>query len=107
MRSRTLPRRPWPLAAVLTTLCLQGCGPSARISGFTLPERPAFVQRVVVRHAVGDDLELIAARERAGRARANDIIACFSLWYGQVRDAYGAAGSTQILQDCNKPGANR
>ena len=38
-----------------------------------------------------DDLKLVAARERAGRAKANDVITCFADWYDRLRKTYGAS----------------
>src|SRR4051812_33411750 len=70
------------IAAGLTLVVLSGCATSLPTSASKpqrqLPPAPAFVKRVTVKAPkTGDDLELVAARERAGRAKANDINACF------------------------------
>jgi len=55
-----------------------------------LPPLPGFVTPVwLMAPHEGDDLELVAARDRAGRARANDVITCFTDWYGRLRKTYG------------------
>ena len=55
-----------------------------------LPEAPAFARPVVLPpHREGDDMLVVAGRERAGRARANDVIRCFVRWYRDVRAHYG------------------
>lgn len=75
---------------LLTTL--GGCGslprePIAR----NLPATPSFAQPVnVAAPKVGEPMLAIAARERAGRKRANSTILNFRKWYGGVRKAYGA-----------------
>ena len=68
-------RRPL-LAALLLTLC-GGCSASLKNAGPTrtttdLPPAPAFMQAVEVSNPkVNEYVEEIAARERAGRRRAN------------------------------------
>lgn len=66
------------LAASLLLPILSGCAAWRPIKPppRELPPEPAFLQEVRVQHRVGDDLLLVAARERAGRAKANDIIFC-------------------------------
>lgn len=58
-----------------------------------LPPEPAFARPVHVTHGVDDRLLLVAARERAGRAKANSVIVCFIAWYEQLRATYAAAGA--------------
>lgn len=71
-----------------------GCStsPPAELVTRTLPEAPAFAQPVLVaKPRLGEDTLLIAARERAGRAKANQTITCFVDWYRAVKDTYGAS----------------
>lgn len=53
-----------------------------------------------------EDLEVIAARERAGRAAANDIIVCFVDWYRVVVASHGRAAAeekaAQAVKDCTE-----
>lgn len=70
-----------------------------------LPEIPGFAQPVLLPlPRLGDDTLLIAARERAGRAKANQTITCFVEWYRAVKDTYGAtkaeAEANSALQFC-------
>lgn len=75
----------------------------------TLPEVPGFAQPVTVTHKRTDDELVVAARERAGRARANDIIVCFVEWYRRVKATAGnvqaEATSADIAKRCEKLGA--
>jgi hypothetical protein len=47
---------------------------------------------VEVQHKVGDDLEIVAARERAGRQEANDRLDASARWYDCQRDQFASAG---------------
>ena len=71
-----------------------GCSTSPADSPATarrLPPAPGFAKQVHVKTPVEDDDALaVAGRERAGRAKANDIIMCFSDWYTRVTAAYAA-----------------
>jgi hypothetical protein len=78
----------------LALTALNGCGVSARTDApiaRELPPAPAFAQRVTVRHDARDDLLTVAGRERAGRAKANDIITCFLIWYSATVQTYRLA----------------
>lgn len=72
---------------------LIGCGsfemePLAR----NLPPEPGFAKTVSVPDPKpGESAIAVAARERAGRKRANGVITSMKAWYGQVRKSYGAA----------------
>lgn len=86
-----------------------GCStsPPAEPLARTLPEVPAFAQPALVSQPrLGEDTLLIAARERAGRATANQTIACFVEWYRAVKDTYGATKADQqasaALQFCKE-----
>lgn len=94
-------------AAGSMSLCVGGCLTSGTISppspARTLPEAPAFARPVkVAPPKVGEDVLLVAARERAGRAKANDIIACFDRWYAAVKDAYGQVVAEQTADMVRK-----
>lgn len=91
----------------MALLALTGCGKSLPTSvGITreLPVEPAFAAPVHVKPNPADREIVAAGRERAGRAKANDIIVCFVAWYRQVRATYGAAAAeaqaSEISQDC-------
>lgn len=75
-----------------------GCSTSAPVEtpeARQLPDVPAFVKPVHVQQPrADDDTELVAARERAGRAKANDIIVCFVDWQARMKAAY-ASGEKQ------------
>lgn len=91
-------------------MALAGCAASAPTRPAlkrSLPPPPAFAKRVrVSTPKVGEDVELVAARERAGRAKANDTIACFTDWYAMVRATYGQDVADQYggeaKTDCDK-----
>ena len=56
-----------------------------------LPQKPDFVKPVVITEPKqGEDVLIIAARERAARLKANRVIAQFSGWYDALRDDYAA-----------------
>lgn len=79
-------------AAISIPLAAGGCSTSIRTEppSRELPALPSFVSPVwLMAPREGDDLELVAARDRAGRAKANDIITCFTDWYGRLRKTYG------------------
>lgn len=70
---------------------LSGCvatqGPSSR----QLPAEPAFARPVTVADpAAGESAIVVAARERAGRQKANAIITNMVEWYRGVRQSYAA-----------------
>ena len=83
-------------AASLVLISISACSTSPTASAPVarqLPSEPAFAKPVTVRHRIDDDLELVAVRERAGRARANDVIECFVRWYRGVQVSYGQAAA--------------
>ena len=54
-----------------------------------LPEWPAHCQPVRVKDPkTGEEMLVIAARERAGRVKANRIIASCAEWYEDVKASY-------------------
>lgn len=59
-----------------------------------------------VGHTEGEDPLTAAGRERAGRARANNVIVCFVEWYGRVKADYGAdkteTSAGKALQSCEE-----
>lgn len=72
---------------MLTACVSTGKEPIAR----SLPATPGFAQPVSVPDPkAGESAIAVAARERAGRKRANGIIVNFRNWYGGVRKSYGA-----------------
>ncbi|GEC15888.1 hypothetical protein NWI01_17800 [Nitrobacter winogradskyi] len=79
------------ISAFSASLMLGGCAsrgiePLAR----NLPATPAFAKTVSVPDPkAGESAIAVAARERAGRKRANTTILNFRKWYGGVREAYG------------------
>lgn len=83
-------------------MALAGCDPSAKATAIeqrALPAKPDYVRPVVVADpAPTDKWRDVAARERAGRAKANTVIACFGLWYDGVRARYG--GETPPATTC-------
>lgn len=67
--------------------CASGREPIAR----NLPAAPGFAQPVsVAEPRKGESAIAVAARERAGRKRANGVIVNMKAWYGQVRTSYSA-----------------
>ncbi|HWL06711.1 MAG TPA: hypothetical protein VNQ99_17545 [Xanthobacteraceae bacterium] len=53
---------------------------------------PPFAREVAVQDPrVGEDVLVVAARERAGRLQANAVIRRFRGWYGDVRRSYGGS----------------
>lgn len=84
---------------------MSGCAGSHPTSGPVsreLPVEPAFAREVHVTHKEGDDLLVIAGRERAGRQRANDVIVCFVEWYRDVRHTYGPEIANAKASEINK-----
>lgn len=93
----------------MAALVLSGCGTSRQISAELqreLPAEPAFAKKVRVSHTEDEDPLLAAGRERAGRARANDVIVCFVEWYRQVKADYGAdkteRSASSALHSCEE-----
>lgn len=85
----------------LSTVCA-ACNESGHVPlERNLPPRPTWWGRVEVQHQAGDDLEVVAARERAGRAEANDRLDQAGRWYDCVRT--GLAGPPS--NDCESPEA--
>jgi len=81
------------LAAACLVMACAGCstsGPREPLAR-NLPLEPAFAREVMVSDPrVGEDMLVVAARERAGRLQANAVIRRFRGWYGDVRRSYGA-----------------
>lgn len=72
---------------MLTACASTGMEPIAR----NLPATPGFAQTVAVPDPkAGESAIAVAARERAGRKRANAVIVNFRNWYSDVRKSYGA-----------------
>lgn len=98
------------LCAVLLPILLGGCLTSGdgdviqRRVTTDLPPAPAFFSPVEVADPslTDPDMVYIAARERAGRRRANTVILCGRRWYESVRAAH-AAGMTAALPPCASP----
>ena len=70
---------------------LAGCETSGSVGKKrTLPSLPAYVAPVnVVEPKESEDARLVAARERAGRVEANQVIASVKTWYAGVVQSYG------------------
>jgi hypothetical protein len=70
---------------------LGGCAsPGIEPLARNLPQTPAFAKtEEVPAPRAGESAIAVAARERAGRKRANSTILNFRKWYGGVREAYG------------------
>lgn len=92
---------------MLAALALSSCAQSGPIEvplTRSLPPEPSFAQQVHVAHSENEDPLIAAGRERAGRARANEQLKCFTAWYRQVRADFGSEqaerGSSTALQNC-------
>jgi len=80
------------LAVACLAMASAGCSTSSRKEPLarSLPAEPAFAREVGVPDPrVGEDVLVVAARERAGRLQANAVIRRFRGWYGEVRRGYG------------------
>ena len=82
----------WPISACLLGLTLSGCAsPGREPLARNLPPPPAFAKPVAVPDPkAGESAIAVAARERAGRKRANATIVNMTNWYSGVRQQYGA-----------------
>lgn len=82
----------WPISACLLGLMLSGCAsPGREPLARNLPPPPAFAKPVAVPDPkAGESAIAVAARERAGRKRANATIVNMTNWYSGVRQQYGA-----------------
>lgn len=82
------------LAALCLTLLLGACANGRgdyQPPGRDIPSAPAFAKPVEVRDpARGEDMEVVATRERRARQRANRIIGCTVAAWERVRA--GVAG---------------
>lgn len=70
---------------------LVGCGsfPALEPISRELPKEPRFLQTSEVQDPkAGESAIAVAARERAGRKRANATIIQMRTWYGRVRKSY-------------------
>lgn len=85
-----------------------GCGaspPTEQPRARTLPPAPDYARPVKLAPLrESDDQLVVAARERAGRAEANDRISCFAAWYSDVKRNFGQAvaeqGASALSQAC-------
>lgn len=78
------------LLPTLSACAASGSLPSAR----ELPPLPGYVQPVAAPEpSSGDDAVAVAARERAARVRANQVISAVSAWYADLREQYRAGGT--------------
>jgi hypothetical protein len=72
-----------------------GCATSGEQSGGLarrLPPPPGFLAAVSVPDpTAGEDLRVVAARERAGRVEANRRLGALRVWYAGLRENYGAS----------------
>lgn len=81
------------MLALSIALSSGGCATSDEQSGGLarrLPQPPGFLAVVSVPDPkTGDDLRVVAARERAGRVEANRRIGALRIWYAGLRENYG------------------
>jgi len=85
------------IAASILTL-LAGCSTSGSALNRELPGLPSYVRRVDTPDPrAGESALIVAARERAAKARANCIIESTSEWYGRVRASYAGRLSPEAI----------